>query len=367
MPRRPSPLPPSLPYAVFTAAEAREAGVSADRLRAKDLHRIGYGIYARADVKITERDLLTAMTRSGPQIVARGLSAARHWSFPLPWTVQKWVGSPQITPVHLTSGGLVHRDTKLLRWNRQHLRDEEIVTDSGLRITNRVRTWLDLAQELSLDDLVRIGDHLVRMPRPWAEHRHDPFATPAELVTAIANYPGPGRPQLRTALELTRVGSDSAAETTLRLAAGRAQLPAPELNVRQYAGTVDLGEPDLAWPEWKVCIEHDGPSHRTSEQQEKDIRRRERREAHGWIEVQTVAADLRYGCRRGVQRMIEALEKHGWRPPAVPATRPAAAVSATRPAASDTRGAPPQQLSAPGSTPIIAPSRTPASGAKWGK
>lgn len=351
MPRRPSPLPTSLPYAVFTAAEARKAGVSVDRLRAKDLRRLGYGIYTRADVDLTEYAVLTAMTRSDPLIVARGQSAARHWGFPLPWAMQTWVDTPQITPVHLTAGELVHRDTKLLRWNRQRLRGKEIVAISDLRLTDRVRTWLDLAQELDLDDLVKIGDHLVRNPRSWAEGRRDPYATPAELATAITAYPGPGRPRLRTALELVRVGSDSGAETTLRLAAGRAQLPAPVLNVRQFAGGVDLGEPDLAWPEWKVCIEHDGPSHLTPEQQQKDIERRERREAHGWIEVQTVAADLRYECRRGVRRMIEALEKHGWRPSA----------------ASDTRRTPRRQLSTPGSTPIIAPSRARTSGAKVGE
>lgn len=340
MPRLPYPLPPSLPYAVFTAAEAKQAGVSVDRLRANDLRRLGYGIYARTDVDLTELALLTAMTRSDPLVVARGQSAARHWGFPLTQALQRWDAAPQITPVHLTAGDLVHRDTKLLRWNRQRLRAEEIVTISDLRVTSRIRTWLDLAQEVSLDQLVKIGDHLVRIPRAWAENRLEPYATPAQLIDATLAYPGTGRPRLREALTLIRIGSDSAAETTLRLAAGRAQLPTPELNVRQFTDGVDLGEPDLAWPEWKVCVEHDGPSHRTKEQQEKDIRRRELREAHGWIEVQSVAVDLHNGCRRGLRRMREALLKHGW--------RPTADSSAPR--------APRQRRPASRSAPIISPS-----------
>lgn len=356
MPRHPSPLPPSLPHAVFTTSEARLAGVSIDRLRAKDLTRLGYGIYARTDASLTEAEILSAITRHDPLVVARGLSAARYWKLPLPMRRQKWEPAPRMTPIHLTADGLVHRDTKLLRWNRQRPRPEEIVTISDLRVTNRVRTWLDLAQELSLEQLVKIGDHLVRIPRTWAEDRHEPFATPAQLRASVRAYPGPHRPLLRQALELIRVGSDSPAETTLRLAAGRAGLPVTTLNVRQFEGDLDLGEPDLSWPEWKVCVEHDGPAHRTPEQQERDIRRRERREAHGWIEVQTVAVDLYDGCQRGVRRMTEALTKHGWRP-----------------TTDSSPQAPRQRRPAPRSTPILATPPVPrigathASGAKMGE
>lgn len=314
MPRRPSPLPRSLPHAVFTTAEAHRAGVGTERLRARDLRRLGYGLHARADVHLSELDILTALTRHNPMAVARGLSAARYWGLPLPWVPQQWHSEPHPTQVHLTANGNVHRSTALIRWNRQRLRAAEIVTIADLRVTDRVRTWLDLAQDLSLDQLVRIGDHLVRVPRDWAEGRWIPHATLTRLTAAVADHPGPRRPLLRDALTLIRVGSDSPAETTLRLAAGRAGLPTPVLNSRQFDSGVDLGEPDLAWPEWKVCVEHEGPTHRTREQQEKDIARRELRESLGWLEVQTVSKDLHDRCRRGVRRMVEALGKHGWHP-----------------------------------------------------
>lgn len=313
MPRRPAPLPPSLPHAVFTVAEARQAGVSMDRLRARDLRRLGYGLYARGDVDLLERDLLTALARNTPGVVARGLSAARYWEFPLPHAAQIWRTEPSLEPVHLAARAIPRRSTGLLKWSRQQLRDEEVVRIGDLEITSRVRTWLDLAHELTLDELVMIGDHLVREPRGWAEDRTRPYATTDQLASAVDSYLSPGRPRLRDALELVRVGSDSPAETALRLAIGRAGLPAPLLNALLHENGRGLGEPDLSWPEWRLCVEHDGPSHLTRDQQEKDIARRERREAAGWLEVQTVARDLHDGCRRGVQRIEAALTRRGWR------------------------------------------------------
>lgn len=302
---------------MFTVEEAKKAGVSVDRLRSKDLRRLGYGIYARDDADLAEVDLLSALTRTTPGAAARGLSAARYWKFPLPIGSQEWLARPEVTPVNLTANGLVHRDTSILLWSRQRLAGEDIETIGDLKVTGRIRTWLDLAQDLALDDLVTIGDHLVRIPRPWAEDdRTAPFATPAQLAAAVHGYRSPGGPRLREALDLVRVGSDSPAETALRLAAVRAGLPDPVLNVRVRENGVDLGEPDLAWPDWKLCVEHEGPSHLTKEQQEKDIRRRENREAQGWAELQTVATDLHHRCRRGVQRITDALRRRGWHPEA---------------------------------------------------
>lgn len=320
MARRPAPLPASLPHSVFTAAEAAQFGVTTDRLRAKDLRRLGYGLYARTDEVLTEVAIIGALTRSDPAVVARGVSAARLWSLPLPRPHKEWASVPHPSPIHLGAAGRTRRDTSLLRWSRQCLRDEEIVQGAEVRATTRVRTWLDLATVLSREQLVQIGDHLVRIPRERLEGRSRPFATMDELTAAIHGYRSPGVTRLREVLELVRVGSDSPAETTLRLAAARAGLPPPELNLRVVEQGADLGEPDLAWPEWRVCVEHEGPHHRTPEQQEKDIIRRELREEHGWIEVQTVAVDLHSACRRGVRRMTEALVRRGWQPAAVGGT-----------------------------------------------
>ena len=314
MARRPAPLPSSLPHHAFTSSEARRHGITIDRLRASDLVRLGYGLYARKDVELTEQAVLGALLREDHQIVVSGRSAARTWQFPLPFEMQHWSATPQMTVMDMALQGRVRRNRPYLRWTRRSVSPSEIVEMDGLRVTDRVRTWTDLALELGKDELVFIADHLVRHPRPWAEDRHSPYATPEELADAIEARTGRARTLLSEALQLARIGSDSPAETQLRLAAGRAGLPEPVLNRRLLEGRVDLGEPDLAWTDWKVCLEHDGRDHRSKAQQEKDIGRRERREQHGWVEVQTVANDLTDGCRRGIARLTDALRRRGWEP-----------------------------------------------------
>jgi very-short-patch-repair endonuclease len=157
-----------------------------------------------------------------------------------------------------------------------------------------------------------VFDHLIRIPRPRFEGRSAPYASLEDLEHAIGASRRPGRGVLRAALALARVGSDSPAETSLRLALVRSGIPAPQLNVRVREDGVDLGEADLSWPEWKVCLEHEGPSHLTPEQLAKDIRRGKRRAAHGWLEIRTVAEHLRAGGRLAVREVRRALQSRGW-------------------------------------------------------
>lgn len=160
-----------------------------------------------------------------------------------------------------------------------------------------------------------IGDHLVRTPRAGIERRTKPFATIAQLRHLAQRYRGRGAVRLRDALDMVIVGSDSPSETMLRLAILRAGLPVPQANVEIFDGGISLGQPDLAWPKWRVCVEHEGPHHRTPRQQDRDIDRGELRRDRGWIEVQTTARDLRYDCSRAVARVEEKLRQRGWHGP----------------------------------------------------
>ena len=313
MSRRLKPLPPSLAFAVFTAEEAKAAGVSAQRLRGSDISRLGWGIYSRDDHQLTERAIVQAYCRSDPAVAAHGFTAARAWGLPLPLTDVRWEVEGIRSPVRLNSTASRRRSGTLVRWSNLALSREETATSHRMLLTSRVRTWMDLAPHLSHDDLIRIGDHLVRHPRFRYEHRHAPYATPAQLEQLLQEYRGRGARRLREALSEVRVGADSPAETTLRLEILRAGLPAPQLNVFLRVGSARLGRPDLSWPEWKVCVEHEGPSHLDRDQQDQDIQRGERRRHHGWIEVQTTAKDLRGNCARGLRRITEALRRQGWK------------------------------------------------------
>ena len=312
MPRRPMPLPSALALAVFTAAEAKAAGVSMRRLRGSDISRLGRGMYSRKDYQLTERAIVQAYCRADPAVAAWGFTAARAWKLPLPLTDVHWEVEGLRSPIYLSSTASRRRDSGLIRWSNLSLSPDETAASPGLSLTSRVRTWMDLAPHLSLDDLIRIGDHLVRHPRFQYENRHAPYATLAQLQQVTLEHRGRGARRLRDALREIRVGADSPAETTLRLEILRAGLPPPQLNISLRANGVDLGQPDLSWPEWQVCVEHEGPSHLDRYQQDRDIQRGERRRHHGWIEVQTTAKDLHRNCARGLRRITEALRQRGW-------------------------------------------------------
>jgi hypothetical protein len=306
MSRPPTPLPSAL-GPVFTTRQARTAGVTPQRLRAQDIETIDRGMYLRVGAPLTSTHLARALATNEPRVVIRGSTAAELLGMPLPFRVMFDQGEP----VHLSTE-TTRRSTPWIRWHvRTHAAAETIVADE-MRLTSRVRTWCDLAAQLTVDELVVAADHLVRQPRPRFERRNRPYATLRELAAAIANWGRPWSAKLREALALARVGSDSGAETALRLGLGRASLPEPALNVAIWNDDEWLGEPDLHWEKWKVCAEHEGPSHLDRDQQAKDIRRTERRTNAGWIEVRTTATDLHGGAARATQRVASALRRHGW-------------------------------------------------------
>lgn len=308
MPSRRSTLPRSL-ATVFTMAEARAAGVSARRLDAPDVHRLSRGVYARAGVDITVADLARAHCSDAPDVVVCGATAAELLKMPLPF--RRTVRETGLLDIAAKAR---RRDVPYVRWHRLGgLTAADVLEAQGIRMTSRVRTWEDLAAVLSVDELVSVTDHLVRWPRFRFEGRRRPYATLDELGSSVeGGSRRRGNARLRAALEQARVGSDSPAETMLRLHLVRAGLPVPQLNVTISEGGVDLGQPDLSWSEYRVCAEHEGPTHLTREQQERDIARTEARVHHGWIEVRTVAADLREKGARAVSRVSAALRRHGW-------------------------------------------------------
>ncbi|MGN6407416.1 MAG: endonuclease domain-containing protein, partial [Curtobacterium sp.] len=135
---------------------------------------------------------------------------------------------------------------------------------------------------LDLVDLVVIGDHLVG---------RSGLATIDELARAIR----PGARASRTArgaLDLIRVGAESAMETRVRLAVVDAGFPEPQLNIDVHDGAgVFLGRVDMAWPELRIALEYDGDHHRERETFHHDQRRRNGFEVNGWLVIHVTATD----------------------------------------------------------------------------
>src|SRR5699024_2007960 len=75
----------------------------------------------------------------------------------------------------------------------------------------------------------------------------------------------------------------------------------------------DLGEPDLQWPQCRVVLEPEGPSHLRPEHLARAIERTERRRDAGPLQARTTARDLRPECRSAIVRTRAALASRGAR------------------------------------------------------
>ncbi|MFJ3957026.1 hypothetical protein [Arthrobacter sp. NPDC090010] len=308
-PRR---LPPELEDRPFTFEEARRRGVSLRRLRHGSLEPLGKGL--RTAVSL---DRIPLLERVRPFLDVNDRCAVSHL------TAAELGGLPSRRRISETMTFHVIRpegsaDLKRPRVvvHRAKLYDDEITTYQGVRITTPERTWLDLAEMLTVDELVVAGDHLVRIPYPEFEDRTAPLCTVADLQRMIDRHKGKrGLRKAKLALQLIREGSDSPQETLLRLAIGRAGLPEPELNVPVEEGRPGRRvQPDLSYRQYRIAIEYEGDGHGEESQIVRDIARSERYRELDWVEVRISKRHMQNDAGSAVAKIRTALIQAGWRP-----------------------------------------------------
>ncbi|MFP5311497.1 MAG: endonuclease domain-containing protein [Actinomycetes bacterium] len=187
---------------------------------------------------------------------------------------------------------------------------DETMDWQGIHISTPARTWLDLCRVLPLEHVVAIGDQLVRQPHDGLELRTTPWATIQELRDMLKRHPKlQGIVKARAAIELIRVGADSAPETFLRLALVDAGLPEPELQVRIVAGDPYSPAADLGYRSRRIAIQYDGGHHLTREQQSRDNHRDACFHSAGWHYLKFNADDLANDFRRAAGLVRAALRK----------------------------------------------------------
>jgi hypothetical protein len=202
--------------------------------------------------------------------------------------------------------GAIGHETNLL--------DDEVCCVDGLPITTRVRTWLDISRRMSMDELTVVADHLLRIPRPDLEGRSEPYAKHADLAAMLERHKGtPGIRKARLALEESRVGSDSAPETRLRLAILRAGLPEPALNQVVALAPGISRQPDMAFEDYEVAAEYEGAGHSSPDQIVRDISREEDFSQAGWIQVRISKRHMTDDARTAVGKIRAALVSRGWK------------------------------------------------------
>ena len=284
----PAPLPPS----PFTREQAAAAGVTDWALRGSRCVRVLTNVYVDAALALTPALRARAALLAAPpgSVVARH-DAARLWGGVVP-------DSPDL---HLLvpAGSRVRADGISAR----SAADVVVAHRDGIPVTSVVQTFLDLAGDLGLVDLVVLGDSFVRRN----------VVTCAELAEAARTGRGRGVRLARRAAGLVRAGVDSPMESRLRMLIVLAGLPEPEVNhiLREDDGAWRLRF-DLAYPELKIAIEYDGRQHAGSTTQwVRDVGRREELDTLGWRLVVVLSGDVYTHPSRTIERILAVLADRG--------------------------------------------------------
>jgi hypothetical protein len=285
-------LPPT-----FTAASARAAGLTRGRLRGPGFVRLSHDLTVRLDDAIDERERLQLLARVLPDDAAYShATAAAALGASIDYQSRPHVAlTPRrVLPQH--AAFVVHA---------RRLAADDVVVHHGLRVTSGARTFLDLAAELPPEELVAVGDALLR-------GAHVTTAFLAERLARAARVRGVVR--ARACAPLLSPLAMSRPESLLRywLVASPLPDPQPQVAVHDRWGRVVV-HGDLGYPEWRVLLEYEGRQHAEQEQFGRDVDRYSLMAADGWLVLRFAGRHLT-GPTIVVERTRRALLHRGWRP-----------------------------------------------------
>jgi len=309
MPRRTTPLPEPLLQTSFALIRSDQLDVSRKRTLGRDLTAPSRGLRLPAESGLPAAALLRGYSELDEHSVLVDYSAAEIWNAPLP------LWPPRDGQVRLARPrGASTPRRKQVGGRKLSFAPGEVVMHDGVRVTSPARTFLDLAEFLPLEDLVAAGDHLINAHDEHHPRPRQALCTVAELRRTVAAHPGKrGVRTARLALDLVRVGADSAQETFLRLALADHGLPEPVLNhVLSLPWRGRCVWPDVAYPDWKLSLQYDGGVHDGEAQYARDFERQRLTEEAGWAEIRIGKGDLKGKRPSAVVRVREALVKAGW-------------------------------------------------------
>jgi len=296
--RKAEALPVSLAKAPFGVREALAAGVPVQRLRRKDLTAPFRGVRAIArggDGGLLARCAAYTLVMR-PGTFFSHTTAATIYELPLPrrLPVDGRLHVSAVLPERAPEGSSV----------RGHaLADQpELRIVRGMCVPDPVEVWRQLAATLSVEELVIVGDALLR--------RAAPLCTIEQLQRGVAATTGrPGVRRVRAAMESVRARTDSPMETVLRLAIIRAGLPEPQVNygIHGRDGRV-VASGDLVFPHARLVVEYDGDHHRTDARQYRiDVDRIHAIQSLGWHVIRVNSSHMAHGAAEAVRRIRDHL------------------------------------------------------------
>jgi hypothetical protein len=237
---------------------------------------------ARRSNEALVRDCISFLARERQSVVISHVTAARLYGMPLPRRLENRprLDVAAIAPAHAPQGAGVIG-------HRLEAGSISIRMRRGIPVPSPVDTWLQLGPLLGVDDLIQVGDLLVRRKRP--------LATLEELQNVVYRVRGKrGIKRLRAAMPDIRSGTDSPAETRTRLIIVRAGLPEPVIGYTVFdRNGFFVGTPDLAFVAERVALDYEGEIHRVDRATFRDdIERREMFQDAGWRHIRVTGDHL---------------------------------------------------------------------------
>lgn len=249
----------------------RQGGIA----RRRDLLRCGLrrraleGKVARGELRALTPHLFTDVATPAPDEDLKGLvvsldAVVSHTAAALLWGMEL-VETPCLRTVTVARDrSRAARDGA--RVSRADLPAADVVARDGVRVTSVVRTVLDLARSLPLEQAVAAADSALRRA----------LVTVAELQAALRVLPaGRGRERVARVVGLVDARCGSVLESLFRVLIARHGLPAPvaQVVVRTRSGA-RVGRVDFAWPDLRLVVETDGFAFHADRERYRSDRRR---------------------------------------------------------------------------------------------
>lgn len=176
---------------------------------------------------------------------------------------------------------------------------DTVMVERQFACTSPACTWAMFAACVDVEELIVLGESMMRRDRRlcratveelglYLDGAEDYAQQEREIGRQCRMFKGYA--ECRRVLPMLREGTDSSMETRTRLVLMKYGLDCPRVN---YPVSVGGGKPmylDLAYPEFRICVEYDGSHH--AGQWLNDIKRRQALEDAGWKYVQVTATDL---------------------------------------------------------------------------
>lgn len=277
----------------FLRRTALTAGVTAKQLRGPGYRCVLPGAYVMAATVVTPVvRVRAALLPYGEVAWASHASAARVYDLPIPTIALEHVSVPRAGQRRRHQGVKVHVGgpvrTRVVR---------------GVRVSQPLMLFVEMAGLLGLVDLIVLGDAMVRRG----------LVAPESLVAHCAEVVHPAAAASRRAAAYVRRDVDSPMETRLRMLLVLAGLPEPQVNlkIRDVDGEV-LRKYDLSYPVVRVAVEYNGKVHvLTPEAWEGDLERRGAIDDDGWRLLPVISSGIFSTPEQTLRRVHRVLLERG--------------------------------------------------------